>query len=154
MKVVVASSGPVDWLPDVAFVPLHPPLAVQDVAAVALHVSVALPPATTLVGTTLNDRVGVGCVTDTLTVFVTLPPSPVHTNVNDLNAFNGPVDSLPDVAFVPVHPPDAVQDVAFVDVQSNVEAPPAITDEGVAVSVNVGCGYVTVTVTLSDAVPP
>lgn len=46
--------------PDVAFVPDHAPDAVQLVADVALHASVALPPDVTLLGLEDNITVGAG----------------------------------------------------------------------------------------------
>ena len=68
---------------------------------------------------------------------------------------SGPVDSEPLVDFDPVQPPLAVQEVAFVEDQLSVEAPPVVTDVGLAASVSVGAGGgITVTVTLCDTVPP
>ena len=68
---------------------------------------------------------------------------------------SGPVDSEPLVDLDPVQPPLAVQEVAFVEDQVSVEAPPVVTDVGLAVSVSVGAGGgITVTVTLCDVVPP
>jgi hypothetical protein len=58
VNVVLAVSPEIVWLPDVAFVPLQPPLAVQDVALVEDQVSCVLPPDATLVG--LADRLTVG----------------------------------------------------------------------------------------------
>ncbi|HSC07769.1 MAG TPA: hypothetical protein VLD59_13160 [Steroidobacteraceae bacterium] len=47
---------------------------------------------------------------------------------------------LPDVALVPVQPPDAVHDVVLVLDQVSVELPPDDTEVGFAVSVSVGAG--------------
>lgn len=47
---------------------------------------------------------------------------------------------LPDVALVPVQPPDAVHDVVLALDQLSVELPPEDTEVGFAVSVNVGAG--------------
>lgn len=46
--------------PEIAFVPLHPPLAVQEVALLELHVNVVEPPDVTLVGDAEIVTVGVG----------------------------------------------------------------------------------------------
>jgi hypothetical protein len=46
------------WLPLVAFEPLQPPVATQEVAFVLLHVKVVLPPEVTVVGLAVIVRVG------------------------------------------------------------------------------------------------
>ena len=46
--------------PEIAFVPLHPPLAVQEVALLELHVNVVEPPDVTLVGDAEIVTVGAG----------------------------------------------------------------------------------------------
>src|SRR3989344_5026664 len=65
--------------------------------------------------------------------------------------------SLPEVAFDPLHPLNAVHAVAFVDVQESVEVAlpaPGVTLIGFAVRVTVGSGCgVTFTVTLALVVP-
>ena len=75
--------GPTVSEPLVTLVPLHPPLAVQLVAFVALHVSVVDPPLTTFVGLAVKDTTGGGCAA--LTVTVTdcgvVPPAPVQVSV-------------------------------------------------------------------------
>jgi hypothetical protein len=53
-------------------------------------------------------------------------------------AFNAPVLSVPDVAFAPLHAPDAEHDVARVLDQLNVLVPPELTELGLAESVTVG----------------
>lgn len=55
-------------------------------------------------------------------------------------AVSVPVDCVPETAFAPVQPFEAVQDVALVDDQVSVELPPEATDVGFAVSVTVGAG--------------
>lgn len=62
-------------------------------------------------------------------------PDPVHVSVNDLFAVMFETVSDPFVAFVPVHPPDAVQDVALDVVQARVVACPEFIVAGVAVNV-------------------
>ena len=66
VKLVVALSAPVDWLPLVALAPLQPPDAVQLVALVELHVSVEDPPLLTVIGFAVNVTVGAGALTVTV----------------------------------------------------------------------------------------
>jgi hypothetical protein len=63
------------------------------------------------------------------------------------------VDALPLVAFVPLHPADAVHRVACVVDHVSVDAAPAARLAGLASRVTVGEGgpAVTVTVTLAEA---
>ena len=85
-----------------------------------------------------------------------MPPAPVQLSVKDVLAFNAPVLCVPEVALLPLQPPDAVHDVAFVELHVNVLLPPLLTVVGDADNVTVGAGgwFVTVTVTLAWAVPP
>ena len=85
-----------------------------------------------------------------------MPPAPVQLSVNEALAFNAPVLALPEIAFVPLQPPDAVHDVALVDDQVNVLLPPLATLVGDADSETVGDGVDAVTVTdlLDWDVPP
>ncbi len=78
---MVAVRAPVDWDPLVASVPVQPPDAVQEVALVELHASVALLPDTTLVGLAVSVTVGAGVVTVTLADCEALPPVPVQDSV-------------------------------------------------------------------------
>ena len=48
------------------------------------------------------------------------------------------VDWLPEIALVPVHPPEAVQEVTLVEDQVSIEVPPLVTDVGFAASDKVG----------------
>src|SRR5690606_4497075 len=66
LKVTSPVSAPLDSLPLVSFVPLQPPLAVQESAFVLRQVRVVLSPAITEVGLALSVRVGAG----------SLPPPP------------------------------------------------------------------------------
>lgn len=62
---------------------------------------------------------------------------------------------LPEVAFAPVQPPEAVHDVALVLAHVSVALPPDRTDVGLAVSVSVGAGLaLTVTCALREMLPP
>jgi hypothetical protein len=51
---------------------------------------------------------------------------------------SAPLDSIPDVAFVPDQAPEAVQEVAFVEDQVSVDDPPLVTAVGFAVIDTVG----------------
>ena len=65
VKLVVAASAPVDWLPLAAFVPLQPPDAVQLDALLELQLSVEEAPLSTVDG--LADRVTEGGAGGTVT---------------------------------------------------------------------------------------
>jgi hypothetical protein len=71
-----------DSLPLVLWVPLHAPLAVQDVALVELQVSVALPPSLIVVGETeIVTVAAAGAFTVTVADALALPPLPVQVSV-------------------------------------------------------------------------
>jgi predicted lysophospholipase L1 biosynthesis ABC-type transport system permease subunit len=61
--------------------------------------------------------------------------------------------TLPLVALLPVHPPEAVQAVALLEDQVNIDVPPLDTLVGLALSVTLG-GLATATVTDWDPEPP
>jgi hypothetical protein len=69
-------------------------------------------------------------------------------------AVSAPVDWLPEVAWAPDQPPEAVQEVALVEDQVSVEDAPFATDVGLAASDTVGTGSDTVTVADALAPPP
>ena len=157
VKLVVAASAPVDWLPLAAFVPLQPPDAVQLDALLELQLSVDAEPLATVDG--LPDRVtdgaAGGTVTETETVWLTLPPAPEQVSVKSVAALSALLDSVPLVARSPLQPPDAEQFEAPVELQvSDVGLPTTMTD-GLAARVRVGAGVdPTLTVALWLAVPP
>jgi hypothetical protein len=80
VKLAVAVSAPVDWLPLVAFVPDQSPDALHTVASVELQVSVAEPPLAVVVGFAVSVTVG-GATTVTVAVWLALPPTPEHVRV-------------------------------------------------------------------------
>jgi len=59
-KVLLALSGPVDWLPESIVAPDHAPEAVQEVASVEDHVSIEGLPLVTDAGFAVSDTVGAG----------------------------------------------------------------------------------------------
>ncbi len=140
------------WLPEVDLEPLQDPDAVQLVALVVLHVSVDEAPDCTLVGDALNDNVG-AATTVTEAFFATEPPLPVHVSVYVLAALSVPVLCAPEVALLPLHPPDAVQLVAFVAVHVSCAAAPDCTLAGDAANVSVGAAS-TLTAAVCDTEPP
>ena len=77
----VALSAPVDWLPEIAFAPDQAPDAAHEVAFVADHVSVALPPLLIALGPTLSVTAGADALTETVADCTALPPLPVHVRV-------------------------------------------------------------------------
>ncbi len=134
--------------PEVDLFPVHPPVAVHDVASVELQLSVVEPPGATTDGSAENVSVGNG---GGFTITITLELTPSHVKVYVFVDVRLDRRSEPDVDRLPVHEPDDVHDVAFVLDQFNVVEPLYATVVGVAVSVTVGG---TVTVTDCDAVLP
>jgi len=88
LKVLVLVKATVDWLPEVALVPVHPlaPEAVQEVALVEDQVSVEVAPFATEVGFAASDTVGAGGgggVPGTVTVADALAPPPEPVQVRE-----------------------------------------------------------------------
>jgi hypothetical protein len=83
VKLVVAASGDVDWLPSTALAPLQPPEAVQLVAFVELQVKVDAAPLAMMAGLAVSATVGGGggTPTETVTDWLEEPPAPVQVNV-------------------------------------------------------------------------
>ena len=71
----------------------------------------------------------------------------MQVSVNWVAAVRFEVLCVPLVASLPLQPPEAAQEVAFVDDHVRVDAAPLLTVVGFPVSVTVGTGVVTVTVT-------
>jgi hypothetical protein len=139
-----------------ALAPLQPPVAVHAVALVELHVRVAAPPAAMGFGLTVRVTAAGGGVTGvTVTVAVAAllaPPAPLQVNEYVVLAVSAPLDTLPLVACAPANvPPVPVQAVALVELHVSLEAPPALTAAGLALSVAVAGGVTAVTVTVTVA---
>jgi hypothetical protein len=93
--------------------------------------------------------------TTTVTDWFALPPVPVHVSVYAAVLVILVSDCEPEVALVPLQPPDAVHEVALVVDQVSVLEPPELTVAGLAPMDTVGGGAVfTVTVTDWLALPP
>jgi hypothetical protein len=79
--VALAESAPEDCDPLVAWLPLHPPEATQDVAFFDDQDSVELLPLAIVLGLALSVTVGAGAVTVTVADCAALPPAPVQVSV-------------------------------------------------------------------------
>lgn len=148
-------SAPVDCEPEVAFDPDQASLAVQLLALVEVHVSVALPLTSTVAGLALSVTTGADGVAFTVTVTVrsVAPPRPVHSSTKLVVAFRTGVCWLPDVAFAPDQPPVAAHAVAFVELHVSVERAPLVTVVGLAEKVTPGAAS-KLTATVRWVVPP
>lgn len=159
---LAAFNGPVVAVPASGLAPVQlllagDAVAVQLAALFEVHVSVEAKPLGTDTGLALKDTVGSnGGVTVTMTDFETWPPAPEQASEKVLLAESVPVDSEPDVALLPDHPPEAVHKVALVELHVNVAEPPLGTVVGLAANVSVGAGGAASTVTVTDrvAAPP
>jgi hypothetical protein len=150
-----AALGVTVTVPLVAFVPLHPPLAVHDVAFVLDHVSVDDCPSVIDVGLSEIVTVGAGAATVNAAVPLPVPPAPVQLSAYcDEPVALGVTVAVPLVAFVPLHPPLAVHDVAFVLDHVRVDDCPSVTDVGFNEIVTVGAGVAIVSVAVPLPVPP
>ena len=99
-------------------------------------------------GPALKDTVGAELETVTVAVCSPVPPpGPVQVSVKDWSLVKLPVEAEPLVACAPLQPPEAVQEVASVEDQFSIALPPLVTVLGFAVSVTVGTGWITDTVT-------
>lgn len=137
MKSVVAVMAVVVCVPLVASGPVQPPDAVQLVAFVELQVSIVVLPLVTLVGFALMVTVGNGATVTSVVAFAS-PPAPVQSSVKLLLTVRGALASLPEVAFVPLHAPEAVQPVAPIELHVSIEAAPLATVLGLADNATVG----------------
>ncbi|MEJ1963981.1 MAG: hypothetical protein WDO56_21545 [Gammaproteobacteria bacterium] len=155
-NVEVAANAPLDSEPLIALLPVHAPEAVHEVAFVVDQVSTLAVPAVTVVGVAENKRVGAGAGAATLTVtdLVVVPPPPVQVSVYVLAAVSALVDSVPVVALLPDHVPDAAQLVASVELQESNEVPELATVAGSAVSVMAGAFGVPGFFSVVSAPPP
>jgi hypothetical protein len=152
VKLDVAANGPVLCVPDADLLPDQLPDAMQLVVLVELQVSVDAEPDATLPGDAASVSVG-GGTTVTVAVCDVEPPVPVQDNEYVEVVVNAPVLCVAEVALLPLQLPDAVQLVALVEVHVSVDAPPAATLPGDAVSVSVGA-VPTVTVAVRATDPP
>jgi len=125
---VVAVRAPVLCVPLVAFAPLQPPEAVQEVALVELHVSVEALPLGTEAGFAVSATVGADATVMVALATLLVPPVPLQVSEYDVVTVIAPVSCVPLVAFAPLQPPEAVQEVALVELHVNVDAAPLTTE--------------------------
>ena len=83
VNMLVTVNAPLDWLPEIALLPVQAAEARQEVASVEDQVRVEDPPLVTNAGFAASDTVGTGgggCEPDTVTVAdaPALPPEPVQ----------------------------------------------------------------------------
>jgi len=133
-------------------VPLQPPDAAHEVALVELHVNVEAPAGATTDGYT--ESVAVGTTFTVAVAGALVPPAPEQISEYVVCALTGPVACVPLAASEPVHPPEAVQDTALLELQVNIDWPPADTVVGAADKVAVGTGRMTTDAVAAGLVPP
>ena len=145
---MLALSAPVDCDPLVARVPDQPPDAVQGVAFVEDHDRVALEPLEMLVGLTLSETVGTGADTEIVTDWAALPAG-AGAGERELGGGGEVRGALR--AARRLNPRSSRRRRRrrrhWSTTMSSVDAAPLLTVVGFPVSVTVGSGVVTVTVT-------
>ena len=99
-----------------------------------VQVSVAAPPAFTVLGAALSVTIGALLETVTVADCVADPPAPAQVSSYSVVLVRAPVDQVPLVGTLPCQPPEAVQAVASTDFQVSVELPPLLTVVGAAVN--------------------
>jgi hypothetical protein len=134
----VVLRDPVSCVPLVATCPLHPPEAVQEVEFSELHVRTDMPPGATTVGLAVSVATGTAVISTVAVAPWLLPPSPAQVSENVVSELSAAVAWEPEVASVPLQPPDAVQLLESVELQVNVEVVPAAINVGIAARVAVG----------------
>jgi hypothetical protein len=135
---VVVLSEPVSCVPLVATCPLHPPEAAQEVEFSELHVRTDVPPGATTDGLAASVATGTVMTSTVAVAAWLLPPSPAQVSEKVVSELRAAVAREPEVASVPLQPPDAVQLVESVELQVNVEVVAGAIDVGLAAMVAVG----------------
>ena len=154
LKVVVPVSADEDSVPDGARLPVHPLDAVQAVVFVLLHESSVVPLGATLVGLAVKLAVGAGGgATATVTELLASPPGPEQLSTKLVPDVSVGVASAPEVARLPVQPPDALHEVAFVLTHVSRAVPPYARVAESALRSTIG-GAMTLTSAEAVASPP
>jgi hypothetical protein len=107
---------------------------------VELHVSDEVPPRATAAGEAVSVAVGRGFTVTAALAGALVPPEPEQVRMKVALTFKAPLLWLPLVGNAPLQLPDALQDEALLEVQVNVEDPPASIVVGEAESDAVGTG--------------
>ena len=102
----------------------------------------------------LQDGPGVTVFTETVVAHVTVPPGPVAVPVYVVEPLGVTVIEPPDTGVTLPTPWSITNEFTLVVFQVRVVAPPELTLEGEAVSVQVGVGCTTVTGAVQFTVPP
>lgn len=76
----------------------------------------------------------------TVTDRAAVPPAPLQVRLKVVVVVSEPLLLEPELALVPVQPPEAVQALASVLDQASVVLPPLAIDAGVALKLSVGAG--------------
>lgn len=148
-------SAPVDCDPVMAFVPVHAPEAVHEVALLADQDRVDALPLPMVLGLAFRLTVTAGfALTVTVVVCAAVPPAPLQVRVYAEVAVSAPVDCVPAIALDPDQAPEATHDVAFVDDHVSVALLPLEMALGLALKVTVGAAALTETVADWVEVPP
>jgi hypothetical protein len=124
--------------------PLQAPEDKQVVALTLFQVSVAEPPAATVLGLTCSVTAGAAAVTVTIADCDAVPPGPLQVNSNSVRSASFPVVQVPWVATAPFQPPPAVHAVAPAALQDSVDWPMLLTVVGDADRVTTGAWAVLV----------
>jgi hypothetical protein len=125
--------------PEVDFMPVHEPVAVQVVVSVDDHVSCVEPLLATEDGFAANDKVGpVATPIVMSTERVTLPPEPLHVSVYVPVVVIPLTVWLSEVALPPDQAPEALHELALLEDQLRMLLPPLVTVAGAALNDKVG----------------
>jgi hypothetical protein len=146
VKTLDAVSEPVDCEPDVSLAPVQAPEAVQVLASVELQDNTEVPPDETAEGFALSAIVGGMGLGTAITLIVICsvdcPPGPVQLSWKSSVSVKESVISLPEVAFAPPQPPEAIQLSASPTDQVNADLSLGAIEEGFAESTIDGLGPV------------
>jgi hypothetical protein len=117
--------GVTDFDPESTLAPVHAPRAVQDVACEEVHESVVASPRAIVEGDATRLTLG-GSTTATVAVAAASPAGPLQVRVYAVVAA-GVTACEPEVAFVPLHPPEATQESTWLALQvRSAESPDGI----------------------------
>jgi hypothetical protein len=141
---VVLVTAPVRALPLVAWLPVHPPEALQAVALLEDQVKVDVSPFVTLAGLAFKVTVSGESATETVADWDAEPPVPVHVRPKLVVVVSGTVLCEPLIGRAPLQPPDAVQVRASAALHFKVTERPAETVLALGDSVTTGAAPVEV----------
>ncbi len=130
VKTLSCVNEPTVCVPAVARFPDQAPEALHESAFCDNHVSVVTPLYSTAEGSAAIVMLGgKGEATAIATLWLILPPAPVHSRINRLSWVSGPTVSIPAVPRTPDQSPEALHDVASFDDHVSIAVPLKTTDE-------------------------